>query len=121
MATDFTKTGPRHLWMKREIPALIRKAGRALTLPQITASLGSITNPSYYSARHIKRQPWEFHLEYEEVTLILKMLMAELIIEKDKNRRRYDPKKGRIRYDLMNPIVALANVAADNSGDKPTP
>jgi len=76
-------------------------------------------NPSYYAARHVKKQPWEFHLTYDEVRLILDRLIDKLIIEKDKNRRKYDPKTGRERYALMNPVVALAMVAAEGA-EKPS-
>jgi hypothetical protein len=102
--------------MLRRIPELIRKDGKALTLAQITGSLNATMNPTYYgtgSRARSKWKPWEYHLEYDEVRLILKRLMARLVIEKDTNRRKYDPKKGRIRYALINPLVALAKVALD--------
>jgi hypothetical protein len=113
---DFTKTAPRRLWMMRRIPELIIREDMALTLPQIAGWLNQTMNPTYYgsgSRARSKWKPWEYHLEYDEVTLVLKRLMEKLIIEKSTVRKKYDPKKGRVRYALMNPVVALAMVAAE--------
>lgn len=104
--------------MMRKIPELIIKEDTALTLAQITGWLNQTTNPTYYgsgSRARSKWKPWEYHLEYDEVTLVLKRLITNLVLEKDTNRRKYDPKKGRIRYALINPLVALAKVAAEFS------
>ena len=121
---DFTKTAPRRLWMIRRIPELIRTEDKALTLSQITERLNRTTNPTYFgtgSRARRKWQPWEYSLNYDEVRLILKRLMERLVIEKDTNRRKYDPKEGRIRYALINPLVALAMVAdeADQTPSAP--
>lgn len=99
--------------MMREIPEILRKAGRSLTIAQITADLNAISNPSDYSTKRWKKQDWEYHLgvdNYPEIATILNRLIAKGLIERDDVRRKNDPIAGRKRYALANPLIRLAAV-----------
>lgn len=111
MKVNYHKTTSRRPWMMREIPEILKRADRAMTLAQITNDLNAISNPSDTSARRWKKADWEYHLgvaSYPEVTTVLKRLVAKGLVEKDTNRRKNDPISGRTRYTLANPLIRLA-------------
>jgi hypothetical protein len=118
MAVKYHKTTSRRPWMARTIPEIIRKEGRSLTMAQIAAALNLISNPSDSAprVRGWKKQPWEYHIgvqSYPEIATVLNRLIAKFVVERDNYRRRHDPKDGRKRYALANPLVALAGCAAE--------
>ena len=118
MSTNYHKTTSRRPWMMRTIPEVIRKEGRSLTMAQIAGQLNLLSNPSdsMPRVRGWKKQPWEYHIgvqSYPEIATVLKRLIAKFVIERDNVRRKTDPKEGRKRYALANPLVALAGCAAE--------
>lgn len=108
---DYHKTTSRRPWLLRTIPPILKKAGKSLTLPQLTAALDMISNPSYHSTKRLKQADWEYHFgvqQYKEVELVLERLIGHGLVVVDTTRRTYDPKAGRTRYGAADALTRLA-------------
>lgn len=86
---------------------VLRRRGCPRTLAQIAWEVNAFSNPSR------RKRKGEYRFEYEEVQTALGLLMKELILFEDRERRKYDSKtKWPSRYWFLSLLEAMA-LAAD--------
>lgn len=104
--TDWSNSEERVAWLKHVITNVLRQTGSPLTVSKIAWQANGVSNPAR------RKRKGEYKFTWTEVETTLKVMVKDLVLVEDRERRKYDPKSAwPKRYWFMGLLEAIATAA----------